>query len=595
MNGVQADGTADEDNIDVALPKSLPLRDWISRFAKTATPSAQVGMVVGRVDKTYLEKASRVALSLAEQLAKQYDANPADLTMDVCVDNAVVTDTSKGEASFGEASDISSGNDASSPQDERAIIAWLGRVYYELFTQKPFPSPSPSSEESEGTPGEASFDCALNIKEAEDDGQEPDDQNRRQKQRRVVDDGTQQRHHDLSRLPNPARRLVSDMLENESFGSGGLFRHDEAVASLSDVVCDVRQMVQDPKSYLHDSILMRWEPVIPEDRMYGRNDELRQCLEMARKVSESTEHSQSAIMISACAGTGKTTFVREVRDRLEGKGWQCLDVKFGQEVQPLIQIASAFDRFLTDNVVHGPNDVVQRRIKADIVTAFDSGGGIEVLGQLVPTLRTMVAPNERAEIQTQPFGVRDAPASTCRINRLFGILLRIISNERPIMVSFDDLHNSDISTIELIQSMIESIDEYYINEELDGSGYSHVLFLGCFRPHEGANHCPVAEKIQQMCSDTNLNQIELQGLTCEDVNAMVSDSLLYPRRLTKSLAGLIFRKTIGNPLHIREMINSLATENLLTYSLSKHEWRFDLELIELRTVTGESINALCVI
>lgn len=220
----------------------------------------------------------------------------------------------------------------------------------------------------------------------------------RQKQRRQSNEGTDQTHYryGLSCLPNPVRRLVSDMLDNETCSrssDGVLFCHDESVALLSDVVCDLQQMVDNSKSFLHDSLLLRWEPVIPDSTLYGRENELNQCLEVADAVSKSTvimEHSQSAIMISGRAGTGKSRLKKEVRNRLENEGWQCIHVKFGQEVQPLIQISSAFDRFLVDNIVCGPddtNDADLQRFKADIVKVFGAEGGIEVLVQLVPTLR----------------------------------------------------------------------------------------------------------------------------------------------------------------------------------------------------------------
>ena len=66
---------------------------------------------------------------------------------------------------------------------------------------------------------------------------------------------------------------------------------------------------------------------------------------------------------------------------------------------------------------------------------------------------------------------------------------------------------------------------------------------------------------------------------------MISDSLFYPRRLTRSLANLIHQKTAGNPLYVKEFLISLATENLLRYSLSKHKWIFDEDLIQLKTVS----------
>ena len=125
-------------------------------------------------------------------------------------------------------------------------------------------------------------------------------------------------------LPPSICRLVSDMLENDN-DSGGLFRNDRSIASFSDAVYDLQQMVDDHNSFLHDSLIFSLEPIIPV-KLYGRNDELLQCLEVAcaigQREGESTRmgHSQSAIMVSGFSDCGKSFFVEEVGMQLKKKG-----------------------------------------------------------------------------------------------------------------------------------------------------------------------------------------------------------------------------------------------------------------------------------
>jgi predicted ATPase len=148
----------------------------------------------------------------------------------------------------------------------------------------------------------------------------------------------------------------------------------------------------------------------------------------------------------------------------------------------------------------------------------------------------------------------------------------------------DDLQWSDTSSVELIYSLLVHIDQI-INEE------SRLLLIGCYRSDE---ECPVALKIEEITKGSRVSvaNVNLKALSPDDVNSIVSDALCYPRRLTRPLANVITMKTSGNPLFIKEFLNSLAAENLLTYSLSRHKWHWDEELIQVRTVSDNVAKLL---
>jgi predicted ATPase len=147
--------------------------------------------------------------------------------------------------------------------------------------------------------------------------------------------------------------------------------------------------------------------------------------------------------------------------------------------------------------------------------------------------------------------------------------------------------------LDLINSLVKGIcEEEFDHEEEPKStriepSHRHMLFLGCYRSNEVTPSHPLATCIQRMedCGTIAVQDIHLEGLPRDALNAWVSDSLFYPQRLTRPLADLIHQKTAGNPLHAKEFLNSLATENLLPYSLYKHMWHFDEELIQLKTVS----------
>jgi len=106
----------------------------------------------------------------------------------------------------------------------------------------------------------------------------------RPQRRRLADQGAEQSVRTLLEtkgMPSSICRLVADMLENEN--SNGLFCSDQAISALSDVICDLQQMVDAPQSFLHDSLLMRWKPVIP-NKLYCRDVELQQALAVSGQM-----------------------------------------------------------------------------------------------------------------------------------------------------------------------------------------------------------------------------------------------------------------------------------------------------------------------
>ena len=157
-----------------------------------------------------------------------------------------------------------------------------------------------------------------------------------------------------------------------------------------------------------------------------------------------------------------------------------------------------------------------------------------------------------------------------------------------------DLQWADPSSIDLLSFLLLFLRNDFCEDDSEEFARSPMLFVGCYRSEEITSSSPIFTCIQQLkgSSSVSLKEVHLEGLSSKDVNDLVSDSLIYPRRLTLPLSNLIHQKTAGSPLYLKEMLKNLASENLLTFSLSKHKWQFDLELIELKTVSDGVVDLL---
>ena len=87
-------------------------------------------------------------------------------------------------------------------------------------------------------------------------------------------------------------------------------------------------------------------------------------------------------------------------------------------------------------------------------------------------------------------------------------------------------------------------------------------------------------------------KLSLEGLSPADLNTMVADATSMLPRLCKPLSRLVFEKTKGNPLFVREFMLSLQKGSLLTYSLHKKTWVWDNDGIRAEGITDNVLQLL---
>ncbi|KAL7525535.1 hypothetical protein ACHAXR_001048, partial [Thalassiosira sp. AJA248-18] len=140
---------------------------------------------------------------------------------------------------------------------------------------------------------------------------------------------------------------------------------------------------------------------------------------------------------------------------------------------------------------------------------------------------------------------------------LFVELLRVISSySRRISLFFDDLHWADSVSLLIVGSLISQND-----------GSNLVYFACSYRDDEVDGN----EQFHQWLSSVStlsLATIKLGNMTLDGVNMLVSDTLhLSPR------AGG------GNPLFLRQLMESLKEKGYIFINLSHPRWAWDLDMI----------------
>jgi predicted ATPase len=76
-----------------------------------------------------------------------------------------------------------------------------------------------------------------------------------------------------------------------------------------------------------------------------------------------------------------------------------------------------------------------------------------------------------------------------------------------------------------------------------------------------------------------LETIRLESISPEGVNDLISETLHLSPRITRPLSSVLHHKTRGNPLFLRQLLNSLAEQGYIYVDLSRHRWSWDLDKI----------------
>lgn len=87
-------------------------------------------------------------------------------------------------------------------------------------------------------------------------------------------------------------------------------------------------------------------------------------------------------------------------------------------------------------------------------------------------------------------------------------------------------------------------------------------------------------RLKKSFKHLNIHLIELNGIKEEGIIDQVEALLSYTTSEAKSVAGILKKKTEGNPLHIQQQLVSFKEKNILWFDTQKNEWTWQLSELE---------------
>jgi DNA-binding winged helix-turn-helix (wHTH) protein/tetratricopeptide (TPR) repeat protein len=274
-------------------------------------------------------------------------------------------------------------------------------------------------------------------------------------------------------------------------------------------------------------------------------------------LQRAREGQRQVVFVTGEPGIGKTALLKEFLEQLHGRddlwlAWgQCIEhYGVGEGYLPVLE---ALGRLCRAPGAQRIVEIVRRRAPTWLVEIPD-----------------VLDPAAQAALRGETSG-----ATPQRMLREIAEALEALSERRPLVLWFEDLHWADHSTLDLIAYLARR------------SGHARLLLLGTYRSAEvaGGQH-PLGAIEQELVRQRQCHELALTCLA-EDAVGEYLQARCPEHRFPTGLAALIHQRTDGNPLFMVNVVDSLVERG--TARRVDGRWQLTAELHEVAVAVPESV------
>lgn len=303
-------------------------------------------------------------------------------------------------------------------------------------------------------------------------------------------------------------------------------------------------------------------------KIYGREAQYQALLDAFERVSRGQ---RELVVISGYSGMGKSALAHELYKPVAERRGYFVSMNFDQvkHDSPYLSLIIAFQALIQQILTENETNIAQWR--TTLLAALGRQGA--VLTSIIPALEVLIG-------KQPPVPDLSPEESQTRLQAVFANFIQaFIASEHPLVMFLDDIEWADAASRKLLHLLLANADVHY--------------FLAIVAYEEIETHDPtaVAEVLHDFqAAEIRITRLTLTPLSVDTLNALLADTLRSDRDYTAPLAQLVYEKTYGNPLAVREFLKALYREELLRFDPPSGQWQWNPEQIQGMTLSENVVR-----
>ncbi|MDJ0659783.1 MAG: AAA family ATPase [Crocosphaera sp.] len=308
---------------------------------------------------------------------------------------------------------------------------------------------------------------------------------------------------------------------------------------------------------------------IPQ-KLYGREKEIETLINTFATV---TKGHNAMVLVSGYAGIGKSVLIREIYPCVTQKKGYFISGKFEQFQRnvPYAAIIQSCQELVNQLLTESDQNI--NRWRKRLLTALGVNG--QVIIDVIPEVEQIIG------LQPDVVSLEPKEAQN-RFNLVFQNFLKVFTKgQHPLVIFLDDLQWSDTASLQLIQSLITTLDD------------QSLLIIGAYRDNE----VDLAHPLKLMLNDIHnqgviIEEILLDNLDISHIQVLIRETINLEEKNCNKLAKLLKTKTNGNPFFIREFLYSLYENKILAFDNLKKQWDYNEDRIKALQITENVVDLM---
>ena len=329
--------------------------------------------------------------------------------------------------------------------------------------------------------------------------------------------------------------------------------------------------------------LDRCSRFVVSKKLYGCTDAMQTAISALERVYRG---GTEVVLLEGQLGTGKSTFVNEFQISQKDKKHFFLKGRF----EPA-QINIPYT-----GIIKGFNDLVRYLLTQDarqlklwrekILSAVGNNG--KLITDIFPDLKWIIG--SQSDIIKLP-----AKETENRFNSVFIEFIKVfINKEHPLIIFLDDMQWADSASLNLLALLLNHLQNSHLliilayqvrNYDTDKANlnkdraFSDLVTLRDLLLY-------IEEKNPQNIA---VNKIKLLPFKTDNVNQLLIDTLNCDASVCLPLAKLLFKRSKGNPLLVKQLLQNLYDDELIWFDFDRAEWNWNYEEISNTLITDYDV------